>query len=283
VFRAVLRLASPAAVLISAVAVTACVVPAGAANPSGSPAAAKDDVVIRVDWEGGFVPPTVNLSRLPLVLVTADGRVITQGPQIDIWPGPLMPNLEVRTLTPEALADLLELARDTGLLGDAQYELPTVADAPDTVLRITVDGTTFTVRATGLTEAPDDGAGLPTADRDGRAALRSFIDALMGLPDAAFTGPGAPYVADGLRVLVTPFVPSPDADWMAVEWPLADLGAAPLVGGADLGIRCTLVDGDDLATLVPLLATANQATPFRSGGVDYTLTVRPLLPGETGC
>ena len=286
--RAALRLASPAAFALTALVAAACVAPAGATNPSASPSAVidPDTVVIRVDWEGGFVPPGVNLSRLPLVLVTADGRVITQGPQDAMYPGPLLPNLQVRTLTPDSLADLLERAADDGLLVDAEYAGGPIADATTTVLRITVDGVTYTQSAYALFESLDaNGAeqlsGAP--DAEGRAAMRSFLDALTGLPDGAYTGDPTSYVADGLRLYSSAYVPDPAADWLPVEWPLEDLATAGASAGDGLGIRCQVVTGDDLATVLPLLEGANSATPFRSGGTDYTLIVRPLLPGERGC
>jgi hypothetical protein len=287
VFRAALRLASPAAILITALVVGACVAPAGAANPSATAAADPDTVIIRVDLEGGFVAPSVTYGRLPVVVVTADGRVITQGPQVEIWPGPLMPNLQVRTLTPAALASLLDQARQQGLLADASYDFPGIADVPTTVLRITVDGVTSTVSAYALGEAgTDDAMGQPLdpATADGRAAVRSFIDALTGLPDSAFSDEAAAYRATSLRLIATPYVPQPDADWQVVAWPLADLGTAgetPLPG--DDSLRCQVITGDDVATVLPLLEGANQQTPFRSGDADYTLVVRPLLPGESGC
>ena len=211
-FRAALRLATPAAIALTAIVAAACVAPAGATNPSASPSAAidPDSVVIRVDWEGGFVPPGVNLSRLPIVLVTADGRVITQGPQDAMYPGPLLPNLQVRTLTPEALADLLERAAEDGLLVDAEYAGGPIADAATTVLRITVDGVTYTQSAYALFESLDaNGMEQPSGapDAEGRAAMRSFLDALTGLPDDAYTGASAPYVADGLRLYSSEYVP----------------------------------------------------------------------------
>jgi hypothetical protein len=288
VFRAALRLAAPAAIALTAIVAAACAAPAGAINPSASPNAAidPDSVVIRVDWEGGFVPPGVNLSRLPLVLVTADGRVITQGPQDAMYPGPLLPNLQVRTLTPEALADLLERAADDGLLVDAEYAGGPIADAATTVLRITVDGVTYTQSAYALYESLDASGMEQPADApgaEGRAAMRSFLDALSGLPDDAYTGASLPYVADGMRVYSSEFVPDPAADWQPVQWPLEDLATAGESAGEGLGIRCQVVTGDDLASVLPLLEDANGATPFRSGGADYTLIVRPLLPGERGC
>ena len=62
---------------------------------------------------------------------------------------------------------------------------------------------------------------------------------------------------------------------------LATAGSAPIPG--DDSLRCQVISGDDVTTVMPLLEGANQATPFRSGDADYTLVVRPLLPGESGC
>ena len=286
--RAAPRLAFPAAFAVTALVAAACVAPAGATNPSASPSAVidPDRVVIRVDWEGGFVPPGINLSRLPVLLVMADGRVITQGPQDAMYPGPLLPNLQVRTLKPDTLADLLDRAADDGLLVDAAYPGGPIADAATTVLRITVDGVTYTQSAYALFESLDaNGAEQPagTPDAEGRAAMRSFLDALTGLPDSAYSDASTSYVADGLRIYSSAYVPDPAADWLPVEWPLDDLATAGESAGEGLGIRCQVVTGDDLTTVLPLLEGANSATPFRSGGTDYTLTARPLLPGERGC
>jgi hypothetical protein len=48
-------------------------------------------------------------------------------------------------------------------------------------------------------------------------------------------------------------------------------------------VRCVVVDGEDWTTLEPLAAGANQATHWSSGGAEYGLRFRPLLPGESGC
>jgi hypothetical protein len=49
------------------------------------------------------------------------------------------------------------------------------------------------------------------------------------------------------------------------------------------GTRCGVVSGGELATLLPALQAANQLTYWRSDGVTYQLTLRPLLPDESGC
>jgi hypothetical protein len=217
-----------------------------------------------------------------------DGRVITQGPQIEIYPGPLMPNLQVRTLTPEALDRLLALAKEKGLLADAEYQLPTIADAATTVLTITVDGTTTRVSAYALAEGADVGAPIDAETKAGRAALRDFIDTLTGLPDSAFVDEARPYEVTSLRLFASPAAIVENSEFPGeqapIDWPLGDLGAAgEVVGNGDLGIRCQVLTGDDLATVLPLLEGANQLSVFRSGDAFYSLVPRPLLPGETGC
>ena len=287
--RAALRLARPAALLVVAAVATACVGTAGAAAPSPTPAPDPDRVVFRVDWAGGFVMPGTDLGRLPVVVVYADGRVVVQGPQIEIWPAPLVPNLQVRTLTPEALARLVALAKDEGLLRDAHYEYPLIADAATTVLTINVDGATYRVSAYALAEAgfdEDAAAGdlIDEATREGRATLRAFIDTLTGLPDADFADDWAPFEAVSVKLIATRVDQLPDENGEPVAWPLGDLDTAGVtVGDGSLGLRCIVVTGEDLDVLAPVLAVANTMTPFTSGGATFLLVVRPLLPGEAGC
>ena len=293
-FRAVLRLARPAVLLMTAAVVaTACVGAAGATNPSSDPTIGptqvdRDEVVIRVDWDGGFVPPSVQLGRLPLVLVTADGRVISQGPQLAIYPGPLMPNLQVRTLAAEGLQDLLDLAQEQGLLEDAHYDLLTIADATTTILSITIDGRTTRVSAYALAEGLEAGSSTDAEADAGRAALRDYLDALTAIPDSAFVDESSPYAFTSLRLFASPAVVVPGSEFPGeqppIDWPLRELGAAgDEVGNGQLGFRCQVLTGDDLSAALPLLADANQLSVFRSGDELWTLVPRPLLPGEEGC
>lgn len=294
-FRAVMRRARPAALVLASLSLAACVGSAGAVNPSQPPSGSSDPVdpntpIFRVGWEGGFVRPEAILGRLPIVVVYADGRVITQGPVPAVYPGPLMPNLQERTLSPDALARLIELARDKNLLRTVHYDYPGIADAPDTVLEIELDGTSYRVSAYALAEAGVDGAdmGLDQASIDGRAALRAFIDALTGIPNSDFTDREHPYVPAGLRLYAGKAVIVPNSELPgeqpAVDWPLGDLATAgAAVDNGALDVRCQVVEGEDLEAILPLLESANGLQTFRSEGELYSLTVRPLLPGETGC
>jgi hypothetical protein len=293
VFRVALRLARPAALFMIALVAAACVGTAGAA-PTGSPSGKPtdpDQVVFGVRWDGGFVTPETLLGRLPIVVVYADGRVVTQGPQIAIYPGPLMPNLQERTLSAAALDRLIELARDKDLLRTIHYDFPGIADVVDTVLEINLDGKSYRVSAYALGEAgmeSGDGNGLDAATVQGRADLRAFIDALTGIPAADFVDQEHPLDLTAIRIYAGPAVVVPDGELPGeqpgIDWPLESLATAgETVENSPIDVRCQVVEGDDLATVLPLLQAANTLSTFRSDGELYSFVVRPLLPGETGC
>jgi hypothetical protein len=295
VFRFALRLARPAALLMAALITTACVASAGAA-PSGSPSNKPidpDQIVFRVSYDGGFVTPEMLLGRLPIIVVYADGRVVTQGPQILIYPGPLMPNFVEHTLSQAALDRLIELARDEDLLKTIHHEYPSIADAADTVLEINLDGKTYRVSAYALAEAvdlevPSGDVALDPAEIEGRAALREFIDALTAIPASDFVDDEHPLDVTAVRIFAGKAVIVPNSELPgeqpAVEWPLEDLATAgEAVENSPIDVRCQVIEGDDLATVLPLLESANSLQTFESEGELYSFTVRPLLPGETGC
>jgi hypothetical protein len=224
-------------------------------------------------------------------VVYADGRVVTQGPQIAIYPGPLMPNLQERTLSAAALDRLIELARDKDLLRTIHYDFPGIADVVDTVLEINIDGQSYRVSAYALGEAgmeSGDGTGLDAATIQGRADLRAFIDALTGIPAADFLDQEHPLDLTAIRIYAGPAVVVPDSELPgeqpAIDWPLENLATAgETVENSPIDVRCQVVEGDDLATVLPLLQAANTLSTFRSDGELYSFVVRPLLPGETGC
>ena len=156
---------------------------------------------------------------------------------------------------------------------------------PDTVLEIDLDGQGYRVSAT----APRfrwrrvQQTGVDTA---GRAALQGFIDALTGIPATDFVDQEHPYTITGLRIYAGKAIVVPDSEFPGeqppIDWPLADLATAGLpVANSPLDLRCQIVDGDDLAKVLPLLETANALSTFRSEGELYSFTVRPLLPGES--
>ena len=292
-FRAAIRLARPAALLAIAAVAVACVGSAGAAGSTPSPKPVDPDkVIFRVSWEGGFVTPETLLARLPAVVVYADGRVITQGPIPMIYPGPFMPNLQERTLSPDALDRLIALAREKDLLKDVKYDFPGIADAADTVLEINLDGKSYRLTAYALAEAGMEGeiapaVEVPPADKAGRTAMREFIDALMAIPEADYVDQPHAYLFEALRLYVKPADIVDNSEFPGeqppIAWPLGDLATAGTAIDNPSVERCLVVDGDDLATVLPLLQGANQLSVFESEGAFYSLIPQPLYPGEAGC
>ena len=289
-FRSALRFARPGALLLASLSLVACVGSAGAIAPSPSPDAVDGDTpVIRVSWAGGFVTPEMLLGRLPIVTVYADGRVITNGPVLAIYPGPLMPNLQERTLSAEGLQRLIDLAREKDLLKTVHYDFPGVADAADTVLEIQLDGKTYRVSAYALGDvATDTAAGLDQATIDGRANLRAFVDMLTAIPAGDFVDDEHPFAFDSVRIYAGKAVIVPNSELPgeqpAIDWPLADLATAgDKVDNGVLDVRCQVVGDEDLSEVLPLLQDANSLATFRSEGQLYSFIVLPLLPGETGC
>jgi hypothetical protein len=290
-----MRLARPAAFLLASLSLVACVASAGTVNPTPPPSSSPDPVdpntpIFRVSWEGGFVTPEMLLGRLPIVVIYADGRVITQGPVPAIYPGPLMPNLQERTISAAALERLIELAREKNLLRTVHYDYPGIADAPDTVLEIELDGTSHRVSAYALAEAAVDlpANGLDQAAVHGRAALREFIDALTGIPASDFVDEEHPYVFEGIRIYAGKAVIVPNSELPgeqpAVDWPLEDLATAgEALDNSPLEVRCQMLESEDLDEVLPLLQAANSLQTFRSGDELYSLIVVPLYPGETAC
>ncbi len=151
----------------------------GVADPPDDPTPGEspDDAVVllQIEVSGGFVMMGYDFSRVPELTVYADGRAIVQGPQIAIYPGPVLPNLQVEPLSEADVAALIAAARDAGLLAEApNYGQPWITDVPTTFVRLTVDGRTYehAAYALGFFEGETSaGGGRPPAPaRDRRTA-----------------------------------------------------------------------------------------------------------------
>lgn len=249
-----------------------------------------NDLVIRVATGGGFVPVEYNLRSLPGVSIYGDGRMIVEGPMIEIYPGPALPNLQVSRLTEDAIQAILEEARKAGLLGrDATYDYPCVADVPTTTFTVVAEGVTHTVSAyaLGFTEAAGQSAECPGVDTEARQKLYDFQvkfgDLRSWLPEGSI-GPERGFEPTEMRVYVLPYRGDPQLEQPPVDWPLApglDAFGDPDPNLAD--IRCGVVGGNDLSTLMPDARSANELTPWANEGSKFALIFRPLLPDEHSC
>lgn len=233
-----------------------------------------ETVAVQVLVDGGFVPVESALRTVPSLTVTSEGTVITPAPVLAIYPGPAYLPMQSASVDPVAVAELVDLARTLGLLDDdLDFGQPGFADAPDTTVTIVSDGVTYTHVANGLN--PDLGAeGLGDDARANRAALSEFVAAANALAvgDTIWT-------PDALGVTVVgPFTPSDElTDPEPIDWPLA---TPPNTDG---DFPCTLVEGDDLATLLAALEGANERTPWVVDGEQLALAFRVVVPGQVAC
>lgn len=297
------RTARPAALALGLLVLAAC----GGGGPDvagaapGSPAT--DDpgaeLVLQVQHVGGFVTPTMLATRLPVVSVYDDGRVITQGPQIAIFPGPALPNVLVRQVDDGGVERLVDLALEAGVGEDRDLGRPPVADVPTTRFTVVTEESTrrTDVEALGAFDmAPSEGVepasgpapetGLSPEALAARAELNALLSALTDLEatlGAEAVGPEQPYEPEALAVVATPWV-DPGADLGAqpeVPWPGPALPGESMAEGLDLS--CVTVTAPELGDVLAAAESATSATPWTSGGQRWSLAFRPLLPHESGC
>lgn len=257
--------------------------PAGIDHAPGA-----DQLVLRIDTDGGFVAPGFILTHLPEFSLYGDGRIVVPGPQIEIYPAPALPSLVEMRVSEAGIQRILGAAGATGLLGpDRHYDAVGIADAGTTTFTLISGGVRHTVSAYAL----GIDAQAPQAGPDGaaRQLLAAFRDRLSGGMDwlaDTVVEVQTQYAFRAVRVYSDPAQPGQDPNGVEptlADWPLA----APLAAGQPAGggpdTKCTLVEGDGLAALLPVLRSANQLTIWRSGGSEYQLRLRPLLPDESGC
>ncbi len=245
------------------------------------------DLVLRMDVGGGFVAPAYELRRIPTWSLFADGRIITEGPQIEIYPGPALPSVQVQTISEEGIQAILEAAKAAGLMGpDGTYGQGCVADAPTTTFTVYADGTKHVVSAYALGMVPGS---CPGEDTEARAKLATFaakLSDLAGWLPKGSIGEQGQFELSEMRVFVQPYAgsPEPGLHQTAIDWPLSDPLSSFGKADATYGdFRCGVVGGADLAKLLADAQRANELTPWRSDGADFSLIFRPLLPDEHTC
>ncbi len=253
--------------------------PAGAiSHPTGA-----HEPVLQVVAGGGFVPIEYHLTLLPTFSLYGDGTVIVPGPTILIYPGPALPNLQMTKLSEQAIQEILSAAKEAGLFqNDFDYGSPGVADVETTTITIRAGGQVYrsSIYALGF----EDAGNLTLEQQQARAAVKAFRGKLEGLAFADQELTWSPYQFSALAVFVRQidpgYVPDPtDVQPNRLAWPLGDLATAD---GEEVipGHRRLVVSGADLDTLRPLLDQATQITVWESGGKEYSLAFRPLLPDE---
>lgn len=261
-------------------------------HPTGA-----DELILRIEQVGGFVPVAYTISSIPQFSLYGDGRAIFTGPMIEIFPSPALPNLRQVVLTEAGIQEVLAAARNAGLLdGDKQYSNDMIADASTTVFTVNSGGKTTTVSAYALGLA--DNPRWTEEERTAIAKLQEFasqtFDVTFWLDPASIASPDEAYPIERLQVLAEPTTlptgtPEPGSveNQPPMDWPLSTpiAEALPITDlfGPDMTFNCGVIAGADAATLLVAAQQANVLTPWVSEGNSYILYIRPLLPDETGC
>jgi hypothetical protein len=259
--------------------------PGGSSNPSPP---VGGSVVFRATLVQAL-PPIAQFEWLPLVTVTADGRLLLPGPVGLLYPGPLVAPVEERAITPAGVEILVGAVRDAGLL-TGQVDFTGGSLRPGQAagrLEVVVDGRRYEIigdpsRVVRCGDPPARCIPAPGTPE----AFAHFWLRLADLPGwlGSELGPARPYVPTAYAVLVGPPPEDGGLAQAPATWPieprLAEFGA-PLHG--DPARRCGLVTATAADELRPALEAANELTPWIDGGRPeprYGLTVRPLLPGD---
>lgn len=270
----------------------------GGPSTSGPPDAlsfprGSDQLVLRVNPTGGFLPVEAIFSTLPNVSLMGDGRLIAPGPVIAIYPGPASTPLWAQSLTETGVQRVLQAARDAGLTEDlGDLGNPPVADASSTEITLAVGDRRVVNSIYALEVTEGAGSGVTEAQARARERVADFLaklgDVESWLGDDAAAA--EPYDFQALAVQFTEAgsreTAPPDVTPNELAWPLDDLatlGATTAVASLPqppAGLRQALITGDELENLRPLLDQATQITVWTSGGKKYVMGFRPLLPDE---
>jgi hypothetical protein len=243
--------------------------------------AGEDEVVVEYAEVGGFVPREFAFQQTPNVLVSGDGRVFGPGAQIAIYPGPLLPAVQVQPITEEGIQAILAAADEAGLLQQVEYEQPTdIADASTARVVINVNGETYVheAYALGLALPGEEGGQETSPERQALAGFIAELNDLATLVGADELGEQTIFEPSdyGIEALVVDDLSAYGSDGIeptVVDWPaevsvrLADASGCTVVPAAEVG---------------ETLTAASQLTFFEDASVTYQVLAKPILPG-TDC
>ena len=218
------------------------------------------------------------MSRLPIMSVYADGRVLSDGPVEAIYPGPALPNVQETTIDQGTVQDLVNQAMAAGVAETSDLGSPPVADAPSTRFTVVTADETYQREVYALFESPLEGGGLTPDQEAARAKLSDLLATLTASPPARQR-----------RTSRTPWRPSPRLGSTPVtvsrrRRPPGPARRCPGNRPAPRDVGCVTATGDQARALLGAAASANAATPWvGADGTRWSVIFRPLLPDESGC
>ena len=233
-----------------------------------------DDIWLRVETGGGFVPYLSNLRETPDLLLFDDGRLVREV-QTDDLGGPV-PEYEAVQLDEAATAELLDTF--AAVVDGPDPGDPNVTDLPSTTIEVTTDGDyrELSIYALGF----DDDDSLSDSEQAAREAASDAIDDAYAIDGRrALRGRRVAGADHRLEVVVQGAEDDTDAASDPVAWPLdPERMASPAEDEV-----CTEVEGEDRDAVLDALGDA-AFDALVTNGVDFAeVAVRPVLTGEESC
>ena len=218
------------------------------------------------------------LGQGPAYTLLSDGRLISEGPTIAIYPGPLLPNYLVTQLGDEDMSSILDRVSEIGLPDmSEEYDnsaASLVADANTQVVIYWDEKGTHTYSVYALGIAPDQA----------NASTAAFAKLLTALDQAAAKANAVPYQPERVRVLAgVGQIPVDPLFEDIREWPTG-LGSPADWSEIDFGWSCKVLGAEVLDHFTDASQLTRWLHPDQMMDAPlFTLLVRPLHPEEPDC
>ena len=246
----------------------------GLAVTSNSQAKPRTYVVALATTSGGFVAPEYNFSRLPMFVIYSNGQMISTSQVVtQQYPGPAIPTL----LTKNVSFDLRRIvnALEASQLTDPKFDwgIPSVADVPNTDVLTQLSAkkrsAKVSVYALGMT-----GPNLKKSQVKARKKASQLLDDLQSFSNKYIWTKTSPTTWTPTKYLYQVRSAEPTEYSNTLDW----------VGDSiTKDVTCAVLPTKDSAQITNLGSKINQETIWNSGGKTWRVTLRPLLPHETGC
>ncbi len=271
-----------AVLLLTVGIVVGCSRSGSAASSPGSPAG----FALRA-WTSQAVEPVAGFRAGGTSIAIDDGRLISHGPMMAIYPGPLLPNLQQRPISDAGIEALIAAARAAGML-DGPTDM-TGGLAPGGIsahVLFVIDGIEREVvgdpsrQIVCITTPCEAAPGTPESFAGYWARISDPAGWLAGE-----LGAETPFEPERLAILLTAPVEDAALQQGIAAWPLEtpmlEFGVDLAGAAGDPPARCGVVEGADLAAALAAFRTANELTRWTDGtGDQLGIVARPLFPGE---
>ena len=241
---------------------------------SSSYAKPRTYVVALATTSGGFVAPEYNFSRLPMFVIYSNGQMISTSQVVtQQYPGRAIPTLSTKNVN----FDLKRIinALEASNLTDPKFDwgIPSVADVPNTDVLTQLSAkkrsAKVSVYALGMT-----GPGLKKSQVKARKKASQLLDDLQGFSNKYIWSKSVQSTWTPTKYLYQVRSAEPTEFSNTLDW----------VGDSlTKDVTCAVLSAKDSAQITTLASKITQETIWDSGGQTWHVTLRPLLPHETGC